>query len=198
MGSCLSTDAITNSQNVTSITTADVIQHTLKRKKLLLYGTRGSGKSTIFNSLKYIHDSYTDQELNEWIPSIRLNIINGILRLLQQSQLFYEENLNISLKQAGKLLVYGYIHQQCNLNNINIAMELQNICLKWYYEIYKAQYYIKMTDDNVDAIQLIINYNKSAFIEEINYDEMKELGMYYLNKEVLFHLSKLMYRMLIS
>jgi len=64
-----------------------------REKKLLLLGIGGSGKSTLFKSLKCIHNhGFTPNEFAESKIVIRQNLVAGIITLLQKSQELYESN----------------------------------------------------------------------------------------------------------
>jgi len=60
-------------------------------KKLLLLGSGSSGKSTIFRQLKCVYDEgFSEAELCDILPALRLNCVAGILTLLRKSEQLYQ------------------------------------------------------------------------------------------------------------
>ena len=109
-------------------------------KKMLLLGTGHSGKSTIFKSLRDIHEKYEESDFIESRHVIRQNLVAGMLTLLKKSQILYELD---SDKYANCLL--------------------------------------EMTDDIVEAIQLIVNHGSESFTEALDYTEVEKLGIYLIH-----------------
>eukprot|EP01084_Bolivina_argentea_P017952 33474_1 len=72
----------------------------IKTFKTRILGCDQSGKSTTFQSIKWMNIETTEHELEEEIkPVIRQRCVGAILLLLKQSQILFEEN-NIIYNQC--------------------------------------------------------------------------------------------------
>ena len=62
-------------------------------KKVLILGSRLSGKSTLLRQIKLIHDIQADPaEKHEAKRVIRMNLVDGMLTLLKQAHRLYESD----------------------------------------------------------------------------------------------------------
>ena len=87
-------------------------------KKLLLLGSGSSGKSTLFKQIKRIHGVKVELgEKNESKHVIRMNLVQGMLVLLQQAHKLYEadpiKNKNCQVSFLLFVFVFVCTSLQC-------------------------------------------------------------------------------------
>ena len=86
-------------------------------KKLLLLGSGSSGKSTLFKQIKRIHGVEVEPaEKNESKHVIRMNLVQGMLVLLQQAHKLYEadpiENKKCQVEYYYYFAFFSFINHQ--------------------------------------------------------------------------------------
>eukprot|EP01084_Bolivina_argentea_P222646 376802_1 len=126
--------------------------------KILILGSSGVGKSSVFKSVKFnTHDPNMETEREESRHVIRQNLVAGMLSLLTKSQLLYESyNPSYNMDQKyNSDIIHGYK----GLSDENLLK-----CL------------VNMDDQTISAIQLCVNYGTESFSEVLDYSEVNELG----------------------
>lgn len=135
-------------------------------RKLLLLGPGSSGKSTLFKQIKRIHgESVQIGERNESKHVIRMNLVQGMLVLLQQAHKLYEMD---SL---------GNNDCQINMEDIDTLNAIQQLVEFNGVTFQEADTYAGSNDDNDydENNNSNNNHNSNTFNEQFN-DALANLG----------------------
>ena len=145
--------------------------------KLLLVGPSLSGKSTIFNKLKDIHNAY------EYDPDIvkqtmRAKIVKEMLRIFHKIPKINDDypqskSINkwkLSFDQRNKRLIDGYIRENCNKFQIRFGDDLKQLC----HDMHDKK--LPNKPRTADAAKYVISYTNELLRNDHSY---KDLGILY-------------------
>eukprot|EP01083_Nonionella_stella_P025874 71229_1 len=132
----------------------------VRYNKILILGSGSVGKSAVFKSLKRVQEGpLTDTDLMDGRHVIRQNIIAGVLTLLKESQALYEHYNDSYTQSTYDRQTNDIIHGYCGYSDRNLLQ-----CL------------VDLNEHIIEKIQLIVNYARETFHDELEHDELQQLA----------------------
>ena len=135
--------------------------------RLTILGTGNSGKTTVIKSL--INTEY------QWYPMAAKLVEDHMPHAIGTVILSFLPRLLFPIEECEKSR--PAIRQNCVARILTILQKSQQL-----YEsdsISNAAYLIERRDQIVEATQLVVNYSSESFTDELDYQEMKRLGLSY-------------------